>query len=62
MLRLFIYTKDVQQIVGRCERTASNLLAKIKQKHHKSRSQPVSVAEFCEYMQLDMELVLMQLK
>jgi DNA-binding CsgD family transcriptional regulator len=62
MGRLMIYAKDVADILGRCEKTATNLLAKIRKKYHKTRSQAVSVIEFCEYVGLDVDLVLRNLK
>ncbi|WP_199080696.1 hypothetical protein [Pedobacter nutrimenti] len=62
MARLFVYTKDVQVLTGRGEKIARRLLGEIRKKYCKSRCQLVTIVEFCEYMDLKLDLVLEQLK
>ena len=55
--RIVIYTKDVQRILGKSERRARAILAKIRIALSKVRHQPVSITEFCTYMNLSREEV-----
>lgn len=52
MNRIFIYPKDVQILTGRSERHARNLLNQIKKNYNKQKHQPVTIFEFCEYLNI----------
>jgi hypothetical protein len=60
--RLVVYTKDVMNITGREKRTAQKLLARIREQYNKSRSDFITVEEFCTYTKLKIEQVLPFLK
>jgi hypothetical protein len=47
--RIAIYTKDVQNITGRSERSSRNILTAIRKKLKKKRGQLVTVEEFCTH-------------
>ncbi|MEO7264583.1 MAG: hypothetical protein ABIW38_06695 [Ferruginibacter sp.] len=47
--RIVIYAKDIMNITGRKERAARKLLAKIKKKNNKGRSDFLSLSEFCSF-------------
>lgn len=51
-VRMWIYTKDIQRISGKSDRTARKILAAIRKNLGKEKYQPVSVKEFCRYMNL----------
>jgi hypothetical protein len=51
--RICIYTKDVQILTGKSERTARNLIATLKAIHSKNKHQLVTIKEFCEYTGLE---------
>lgn len=55
--RLIIYSKDVENITGRHERTANRILERIKKYYNKKRSDFVTVSEFCSFMGLKEEVV-----
>ncbi|MEI3802718.1 MULTISPECIES: hypothetical protein [unclassified Chitinophaga] len=55
--RMVIYTKDIQNIMGKSERSARELMQKIRLMFGKLEWQYISVAEFCEYSGLDEEEV-----
>lgn len=55
--RLVIYSKDVQRITGKSERSARDLMLRIRLACNKARHQPVSVTEFCHYTGLKKEEV-----
>ncbi len=46
--RIVIYAKDVMNITGRKERAARNLLARIRRKYKKKKTEFVSIDEFCD--------------
>ena len=56
-LRVVIYPKDVENITGRCPRTARSLLQKIRQALGKSSMEFVTVKEFCIFTGIDEELI-----
>lgn len=62
MTRLFIYTKDVQVLTGKSERTALRIIAAIKNQFKKARHQHINVLEFSEYMGVRLEFVLEKLR
>lgn len=57
LIRMVIYTKDIQRITGKTERYSRKVLKRIKLKYGKQKHQLVSLAEFCEYMGLKVEEV-----
>jgi len=62
MNRLCIYPKDVQIITGRSDRYGRNLIKKIKDHFKKQQHQVVTIEEFCQYMGLQLEKVVKQLR
>ena len=62
MQRLCIYPKDIMIITGRSDKYGRNLIKKIKLHFQKQEHQVVSVDEFCQYMGLQLDTVLKQLK
>lgn len=62
MQRLCIYPKDIMIITGRSDKYGRNLIKKIKQHLNKQEHQVVSVEEFCQYMGLQLETVVKQLR
>lgn len=56
--RMLIYTKDIQRISGKSDRTARKILTAIRKKLNKEKHQPISVKEFCQYMNLSENEVL----
>ena len=55
--RLCIYTKDIQNITGKKERTARKLLSDLRQKLGKQKNELVSIEDFCSYTGLKEEHV-----
>jgi hypothetical protein len=55
--RICIYSKDVQNITGRKEKTARRLLHTIKQKLGKSNDSFITIQEFCEHTGISQEEV-----
>ena len=51
--RIFIYPKDIQNIVGGSLRSAYNLQNRIKKIYEKGRSDKLTVFEFCSYMKIE---------
>ena len=47
--RMVIYAKDVQRITGCSGRTARRLLQRIREKTGKSKSEFITIEEFCDY-------------
>jgi hypothetical protein len=60
--RIVIYAKDVTNITGLSERTAWNLLAKIRKQYNKQKGQYVTLEEFCKYTGINKEEVKIYLK
>lgn len=56
-LRIFLYPKDVENITGLSDRTARNIVQKIKHSFGKSPHQFVTVKEFCIFFGIEEELV-----
>jgi len=50
--RMVIYTKDIQRITGKSERTARQIMSYIRTTLGKRRHQLVSVGEFCSFVGL----------
>ncbi len=51
--RIFLYPRDVENLTGRKERTARTILQKIRRHFKKPGHAPVTVREFCSFMNLD---------
>lgn len=62
MNRLCIYPKDIMIITGRSDKYGRNLIKKIKEHLNKQQHQVVSVDEFCQYMGLQLEAVVKELR
>jgi hypothetical protein len=62
MQRLCIYPKDIMIITGKSDKFGRNLIKKIKLHYKKQEHQVVSVEEFCNYMGLQEDAVLKQLR
>ena len=60
--RMVIYTKDIQNMFGKSDRSARILMQKLRKMFGKSQWQYISVAEFCEYTGLNEEEVREYLK
>ncbi len=54
---MVIYTKDIQNIFGKSDRSARELMQKLRRMFKKKDRQCISVAEFCEYAGFDEEEV-----
>jgi hypothetical protein len=61
-VRICIYAKDVMNITGRKERAARKLLAQIRKKYKKKKSQFVTITEFSLFTGIDEALVHSYLK
>ncbi|WP_440649836.1 hypothetical protein [Chitinophaga sp. 22620] len=55
--RIVIYTKDVEVILGKSERSARNFLRMIKRALKKSDRQFVTLAEFCYFTGISVDEV-----
>lgn len=55
--RIVIYSKDVQNITGKRERTARKLLSDIRKKLGKLKSEFITVDEFCSHTGLKKDQV-----
>ncbi len=62
MQRLCVYPKDIMVITGRSDRYGRDLIKKIKTYYNKQPHQVVTVEEFCQYMGLQPEAVVKQLR
>ncbi|WP_043024040.1 hypothetical protein [Fluviicola taffensis] len=57
--RLVIYPKDIMLITGRSERYSRYLIQRIKKHLGKAEHQVVSISEFCTYMGLSLDEILL---
>lgn len=55
MYRFCIYPKEIAVILGKSETYSRNLVRTIKDVHSKSPHQPITIKEFCDYMDLPYE-------
>lgn len=60
--RIVIYTKDVVNITGKKERTARNLLVRIRKANNKPKDGLVTIEEFCAFTNIKPEHVTSFLK
>jgi hypothetical protein len=58
---VIIYSKDVQRITGKTDRTARRLMKAIRKKLGKEKHHMISLGEFCHYTGLPEEEVLKRL-
>ncbi len=49
---MVIYTKDIQRIIGKSDSYSRKILRAIRKELGKQKHQPISVREFCNYMNL----------
>ena len=62
MNRICIYAKDIQQITGKSERQAREIIKKIRATRAKPKHQPITVEELCEYLGFDPPSIIPLLK
>ena len=62
MLRLIITPKDVEVILGVSSSYARRVVRIIKRKNNKEKHQKITVKEFCRYMGLEVQEVVLELK
>lgn len=60
--RIVIYPKDVENLIGKCERSASELLRQIRRALGKPRNAFVTLREFCYFTGMDEEEVREELR
>jgi hypothetical protein len=56
--RMVIYTKDIQRITGKSDSYSRKIIRVIRKKLGKQKHQPISITEFCHYLNLPIEEVL----
>lgn len=57
MKRICIYTAEVAAILGKSPSSARTIVRAIKDTHGKMNHQPITIKEFCDYMDLPYEEV-----
>ena len=62
MNRICIYAKDIQQLTGKSERQAREIIKKIRTFRDKPKHQPITIHELCEYLGLEAEKVMQLLR
>jgi hypothetical protein len=55
--RVIIYTRDIENIMGRHKRTAFRVMQKIRKQNNKRNGDVVTIKEFCTYMKMDEQMV-----
>ena len=55
MKQLCIYPNDIAQILGKSITHSRSIVRSIKDAHQKSAYQPVTIREFCDYMDMPYE-------
>ena len=55
--RIVVYAKDIMNITGRKERAALKLLAEIRKKYKKKKGSFITTKEFCEFTDIDEDLI-----
>lgn len=55
--RAIIYTKDIQRITGKSERSARRMLNQIKKHFDKQKHQLITSEEFSRFIGIDVEVV-----
>ena len=62
MNRLCIYPKDIQIITGKSDRYGRYIIKKIKDHFSKEQHQLVTIDEFCQYMDLQYDAVIKEIR
>lgn len=62
MNRLCIYPKDIMIVTGKSERYGRYLIKRIKDHFNKEDHQVVTIEEFCDYLGLQLDTVIKQLR
>ena len=62
MSRLVLYPKDIAEIIGKKKDAVRKLCSKIRETYDKDEEIPITVNEFCEFMNMDVDLVLRKLR
>lgn len=62
MNRLCIYPKDIQMITGKSDRYGRYIIKKIKSHFSKEQHQLVTIDEFCQYMGLQYDAVIKEIR
>ena len=62
MNRICIYTKDVQIITGKSDKTARAIINKIRCKNNKSKDQPITVKVLAQFLGVDSKQIEDKLK
>ena len=57
--RIIIYPKDIMLITGKSERYSREIIKKIKLANNKQKHQLVTVQEFCTYMNIPEESIIL---
>jgi ribosomal silencing factor RsfS len=57
MKRICIYTKDIQLITGKSERHSRTIISNIRDAYEKQKHQPITIYEFCQYMDMEIDKV-----
>jgi hypothetical protein len=60
--RVAIYPRDIENLLGKHNRTACRMLQRIRKHYKKQNRQPVTVTEFCSYTNMEEEVVRMFIK
>ena len=60
--RVVIYSKDIQNITGRSQRTARKMMSALRKKYHKNKGDFITVDEFCQHTGIKKEQVNIFLK
>lgn len=53
--RIAVYTKDIQKLTGKSERSARKIMASIRTKLNKQKHHMVSIGELCQYLNLPLQ-------
>lgn len=61
-MRQIVIAKDIQMYFGKKESMSFKILSQIKKALGKQRHQPVTIAEFCQYYNVDAEGIIMSIK
>lgn len=55
--RIILTCKDVMRITGKSQRQSQAIITQIKKQLDKQRHQPVTIGEFCNYLNIDRQEV-----
>ena len=60
--RVVIYSKDIQNITGRSQRTARKMMSVLRKKYKKNKGDFITIDEFCQHTGIKKEQVNIFLK